>query len=119
DIATESKLDSLTPKLHHVQHHRAHLGSTFFVAPFEAAAVLSIDGFGDFVSSMWGAGRGNSIDVMGEVGFPHSLGIFYTAITQYLGFPHYGDEYKVMGLAPYGKPAFMTEMRDLVRVKRR
>jgi carbamoyltransferase len=119
EIASEFKLDSLKPKLHNVEHHRAHLGSTFFVAPFEDAAVLSIDGFGDFVSSMWGAGRGKSIDVMGEVGFPHSLGIFYTAITQYLGFPHYGDEYKVMGLAPYGKPLFMTEMRDIVRVQRR
>jgi carbamoyltransferase len=119
EIASEFKLDSLKPKLHNVEHHRAHLGSAFFVAPFEDAAVLSIDGFGDFVSSMWGAGRGKSIDVMGEVGFPHSLGIFYTAITQYLGFPHYGDEYKVMGLAPYGKPLFMTEMRDIVRVKRR
>jgi carbamoyltransferase len=119
EIASEFKLDSLKPKLHNVEHHRAHLGSTFFVAPFEDAAVLSIDGFGDFVSSMWGAGRGKSIDVMGEVGFPHSLGIFYTAITQFLGFPHYGDEYKVMGLAPYGKPLFMTEMRDIVRVQRR
>jgi carbamoyltransferase len=119
EIASEFKLDSLKPKLHNIEHHRAHLGSAFFVAPFEDAAVLSVDGFGDFVSSMWGAGRGKSIDVMGEVGFPHSLGIFYTAITQYLGFPHYGDEYKVMGLAPYGKPLFMTEMRDIVRVKRR
>src|SRR5213075_1893568 len=108
--------DSLTPKLHKVEHHRAHLGSSFFVAPFEDAAVLSVDGFGDFVSSMWGAGRGKSIDVLGEVGFPHSLGIFYTAITQYLGFPHYGDEYKVMGLAPYGKATLMEAMRDIVRV---
>jgi carbamoyltransferase len=119
EIEREFKLASLAPKLHNVEHHRAHLGSTFFVAPFEDAAVLSVDGFGDFVSSMWGAGRGKSIDVMGEVGFPHSLGIFYTAITQYLGFPHYGDEYKVMGLAPYGKPTLMDKMRDIVRVKPR
>jgi carbamoyltransferase len=119
EIVRELGLDSLTPKLHNVEHHRAHLGSSFFVAPFEDAAVLSVDGFGDFVSSMWGAGRGKSIDVLGEVGFPHSLGIFYTAITQYLGFPHYGDEYKVMGLAPYGRPAMMSEMRDIVRVKPR
>ena len=119
EIEHEFKLDSLKPKLHNVEHHRAHLGSTFFVAPFEDAAVLSVDGFGDFVSSMWGAGRGNSIDVIGEVGFPHSLGIFYTAITQYLGFPHYGDEYKVMGLAPYGKPTMLNAMRDIVHVKDR
>ena len=120
DLRTELveafKLDHLDPKLHHVEHHRAHLASAFFVAPFQEAAVLSIDGFGDFVSSMWGVARGNHIEVLGEIGFPHSLGIFYTAMTQYLGFPHYGDEYKVMGLAPYGKPAFLDEMRDIVRV---
>ena len=117
EIVETFKLDALKPKLHHVEHHRAHLASAFFVAPFEEAAVLSIDGFGDFVSSMWGVARGNHIEVLGEIGFPHSLGIFYTAMTQYLGFPHYGDEYKVMGLAPYGKPAFLNEMRDIVHVK--
>ncbi|HEX8408349.1 MAG TPA: carbamoyltransferase C-terminal domain-containing protein [Thermoanaerobaculia bacterium] len=117
EIVETFKLDSFKPKLHHVEHHRAHLASAFFVAPFEEAAVLSIDGFGDFVSSMWGVARGNHIEVLGEIGFPHSLGIFYTAMTQYLGFPHYGDEYKVMGLAPYGRPTFMNEMRDIVQVK--
>lgn len=111
------RVDSLKPRLHHVEHHRAHLASAAFVAPFEESAVLSIDGFGDFVSSMWGVARGNRIEVLGEVGFPHSLGIFYTAMTQYLGFPHYGDEYKVMGLAPYGTPRYMSEMRDIVRVE--
>ena len=110
------KLDSLKPRVHNVEHHRAHLASAFFVAPFDEAAVLSIDGFGDFVSSMWGVARGNHIEVLGEIAFPHSLGIFYTAMTQYLGFPNYGDEYKVMGLAPYGRPRFMEEMRDIVQV---
>ena len=117
ELTETFRIDSLKPRLHHVEHHRAHLASSFFVAPFEEAAVLSIDGFGDFVSAMWGVARGNRIDVLGEIGFPHSLGIFYTAMTQYLGFPHYGDEYKVMGLAPYGKPAFMDEMRDIVQVR--
>src|SRR5947209_6299840 len=93
EIVEELHLDSLEAKLHNVEHHRAHLASAAFVAPFEEAAVLSIDGFGDFVSSMWGVARGNHIEVLGEIGFPHSLGIFYTALTQYLGFPHYGDEY--------------------------
>ena len=116
DFKQAFKIESLKPKLHHVEHHRAHLGSAFFVAPFDEAAILSVDGFGDFVSSMWGMGHGRRIDVMGEVGFPHSLGIFYTALTQYLGFPHYGDEYKVMGLAPYGKPLMLDAMRDIVRV---
>ena len=117
ELTEAFRLDSLKPQIHHVEHHRAHLASAFFVAPFQEAAVLSIDGFGDFVSSMWGVARGNHIDVLGEIGFPHSLGIFYTAMTQYLGFPHYGDEYKVMGLAPYGKPSFMSEMRDIVQVR--
>jgi carbamoyltransferase len=117
ELVESFHLDSLKPRLHHVEHHRAHLASSFFVAPFEEAAVLSIDGFGDFVSSMWGVARGNHIQVLGEIGFPHSLGIFYTAMTQYLGFPHYGDEYKVMGLAPYGTPRFLEEMRDIVHVR--
>ncbi len=116
EIVETFGLDSLRPRLHNVEHHRAHLASAFFVAPFEEAAVLSIDGFGDFVSSMWGIAHGNHIQVLGEIGFPHSLGIFYTAMTQYLGFPHYGDEYKVMGLAPYGRPSFMREMRDIVQI---
>ncbi|MFZ2492373.1 MAG: carbamoyltransferase N-terminal domain-containing protein, partial [Thermoanaerobaculia bacterium] len=110
------RLDSLKPKIHHVEHHRAHLASAAFVAPFENSAILSVDGFGDFVSSMWGVARGNHIEVLGEIGFPHSLGIFYTAMTQYLGFPHYGDEYKVMGLAPYGTPKYLAEMRRIVHV---
>jgi carbamoyltransferase len=117
EIIETFRLGTLRPELHHVEHHRAHLASAFFVAPFEESAVLSIDGFGDFVSSMWGIARGNHIEVLGEIGFPHSLGIFYTAMTQYLGFPHYGDEYKVMGLAPYGKPSFLAEMRDIVQVE--
>jgi carbamoyltransferase len=117
EIAEAFHVESLKPKLHHVEHHRAHLASAFFVGPFRDAAVLSVDGFGDFVSSLWGSGEGNSIDVDGEIAFPHSLGIFYTAITQFLGFPHYGDEYKVMGLAPYGKPSMIDAMRDIVHVK--
>jgi len=117
EISETFKIDELKPVLHNVEHHRAHLASAFFVAPFDDAAVISIDGFGDFVSAMWGAGSRGHIETFGEVGFPHSLGIFYTAITQYLGFPHYGDEYKVMGLAPYGKPSMMDAMRQIVQVK--
>src|SRR6202171_5337703 len=117
EIAEAFHITSLRPRLHNVEHHRAHLASAFFVGPFRDAAVLSVDGFGDFVSSMWGSGNDKRIHVDGEIGFPHSLGIFYTAITQFLGFPHYGDEYKVMGLAPYGKPSMLEAMRDIVRVK--
>jgi len=117
ELSEAFSVTSLKPKLHHVEHHRAHVASAFFVAPFDDAAILSVDGFGDFVSSMWASGDGNSIDVMGEIGFPHSLGIFYTAMTQYLGFPHYGDEYKVMGLAPYGEPNLLEPLREVVRIQ--
>jgi len=103
--------------VHRVEHHRAHMASSFFVSPFERAALLSIDGFGDFVSTMWGRGCGNKIEAEDWVEFPHSMGILYTAITQYLGFPKYGDEFKVMGLAPYGEPEYLDRLRKLVRVK--
>lgn len=102
---------------HHIEHHRAHLASSFFVSPFDRAALLSLDGFGDFVSTMWAIGEGNSIKVLGQVGYPHSLGLLYTATTQFLGFPHYGDEGKVMGLAPYGKPIFIDQFRELIRTE--
>ncbi|MGH7947932.1 MAG: carbamoyltransferase family protein, partial [Candidatus Binataceae bacterium] len=97
-----------------VEHHRAHLASAFFVSPFDEAALLSIDGLGDFASAMWGVGRGGQITAMGAVTFPHSLGIAYTAVTQYLGFPKYGDEYKVMGLASYGEPEMLDEFRRMI-----
>ncbi|HYV02188.1 MAG TPA: carbamoyltransferase [Actinomycetota bacterium] len=105
----------LPAKVHFVEHHLAHIASAFYVSPFDQAAVLSLDGFGDMVSAMWGVGRGTKLRIHGEVGFPHSLGVFYTAFTQYLGFPKYGDEYKVMGLASYGEPEFLDDTRDVVR----
>jgi carbamoyltransferase len=101
-------------ELHHVEHHQAHVASAFFVSPFEDAAILSVDGFGDFASTMLAEGHGSSFRVLERVLFPHSLGIFYTAVTQWLGFPKYGDEGKVMGLAPYGTPRFLDEMRRIV-----
>lgn len=103
-------------RFHFVEHHRAHMASAFFASPFEEAAVVSVDGFGDFSSVMWGVGRGNHIEVKGGVRFPHSLGLFYTAFTQFLGFPHYGDEYKMMGLSTYGEPRFAAEVRDVIRI---
>jgi carbamoyltransferase len=92
------------------------LASAFLVSPFEEAAVASIDGFGDYVSTMWGHGHGNDIDILDQVYIPHSLGIFYLAMTQFLGFMKYGDEYKVMGLAAYGRPSRLQEMEKIVRL---
>jgi carbamoyltransferase len=104
-------------KFHHIEHHLAHLSSAFHVSPFEEAVIVSIDGFGDFASAAWGVGKGSAIKIEGKVHFPHSLGIFYQTLTQYLGFPHYGDEYKVMGLAPYGAPSRIDEMRKIVHLR--
>src|ERR1700676_3193658 len=100
---------------HRVEHHKAHLASSYFVSPFENAALLSADGLGDFASTMWGVGSGNQMSIDGSIAFPHSLGLFYSAVTQYLGFPKFGDEYKVMGLAAYGQPEEMETFRDIVR----
>jgi carbamoyltransferase len=108
---------ALPATMHRVEHHQAHMASSFFVSPFDQAALLSIDGFGDFVSTMWGVGRGSKIQIEDWVEFPHSMGILYTAITQYLGFPKYGDEFKVMGLAPLGEPEYLDRLRPLVKRK--
>lgn len=105
---------AIKQKIHQVEHHRSHLASAFFASPFEEAALLSIDGSGDFSTTMIGVGRGNQIEVLDSVDFPHSAGLFYTAFTQLLGFPHYGDEYKVMGLAPYGEPKYVDRLKEVV-----
>ncbi|MDJ0699526.1 MAG: carbamoyltransferase C-terminal domain-containing protein [Woeseiaceae bacterium] len=109
--------ESFNGTVHEVEHHLAHLSSAFHVSPFENAAVLSVDGFGDFASAAWGVGSGSEIEIEERVYFPHSLGVFYQALTQFLGFPYYGDEYKIMGLAPYGKPAYMEQMREIVQTE--
>lgn len=102
------------PKVHFIEHHRTHNASSFFTAPFEEAALLSIDGMGDFTSTMLAHGRDTHIQVLESVKYPHSLGYFYTAMTQYLGFPEFGDEYKVMGLASYGSPIYYDQLKKLV-----
>jgi carbamoyltransferase len=113
DVRPEGKVRA---SLHRVEHHLCHLFSAYYVSPFPEAAVLSVDGFGDFSSAAWGLGSGGAIRVDGRVYFPHSLGLFYQALTQYLGFPNYGDEYKVMGLAAYGAPSYLRQMREIVRL---
>ena len=101
-------------QIHNLEHHTTHLASGFFVSPFPQAAILSIDGMGDFVSTLFAAGRGNELQYFSRTHFPHSIGYLYNAITLYLGFPAYGDEYKVMGLAPYGEPEYVEEFRKLI-----
>lgn len=117
DLVAQSLGDTrLRAELTHVEHHRAHLASAFYCSPYERAAVVSVDGFGDFASAAWGLGQGAELRVDRQVLFPHSLGIFYQAITQHLGFHQYGDEYKVMGLAPYGKAAMLAPVAKLLRL---
>ncbi len=106
---------SLTMRFHNLEHHFAHMASAFLVSPFKQAAVISVDGFGDFCSTMLGQGEDGSIEEIGSVMFPHSLGLFYTAVSQYLGFDRYGDEGKVMGLAPYGEPSCLDKMMDIAQ----
>ncbi|HTN20048.1 MAG TPA: carbamoyltransferase C-terminal domain-containing protein [Pelobium sp.] len=109
--------ESLKAKIVNVEHHRSHLASAFFASDFEEAAILSIDGFGDYSSTMIATGKGNKITVLDSVSYPHSAGVFYTTFTQYLGFPHYGDEYKIMGLAPYGEAKYVEELKDVLIFK--
>jgi carbamoyltransferase len=114
-VAFGSDPKDIAAQFHRIEHHRAHLASAFFVSPFERAALLSADGLGDFASTMWGSASGNRMGIAGAIAFPHSLGLYYTAVTQYLGFLKFGDEYKVMGLAAYGEPERMDAFRDIVR----
>ncbi len=116
--AAELGLDEshVARRMHCVEHHAAHLASSYFASPFDDAAVCAIDGFGDFVSTSTGVGRGTCLTIQSRVFFPHSLGLLYLAVTQFLGFPKYGDEFKVMGLAPYGEPEFADKIRQLIDV---
>jgi len=109
-------LAALEAKIQNVEHHRSHLASAFYPSPYEEAAILSIDGAGDFTTTMLARGKGTHIEVIEDIDFPHSVGVFYSAMTQLLGFPYYGDEYKVMGLAPYGEPKYVDKLRDVVQL---
>jgi carbamoyltransferase len=102
------------PKIVHAEHHRCHLASAFFSSPYNESTVVSIDGSGDFSTIMIAKGSGSNIEVIESQDFPVSIGILYAAFTQYLGFPYYGDEYKVMGLSPYGKPKYIEELRKII-----
>jgi carbamoyltransferase len=108
---------SLKAKVHNVEHHLAHVASSFYVSPFEDAALMSIDGFGDFASTMTGLGQGANIEIFDRTLFPHSMGVVYTAVCQFIGYDRYGDEGKVMGLAPYGKDLLRDFFEELVRLE--
>lgn len=108
--------NTFNDKIHNIEHHRSHMASAFYLSGYDEAALLSIDGSGDFTTTMLGVGQGNNITVLDSVDFPVSLGLFYSAFTQYLGFYNYGDEYKVMGLASYGNPKYLTQLEDVIEL---
>lgn len=109
--------DALKARVHHIEHHLCHAASTYLPSGFDKAAILSIDGFGDFASTVMAIGEGSHFKVLDRVLFPHSMGVFYTALCQFIGYNGYGDEGKVMGLAPYGKPVYMDVVRDMVHLE--
>ena len=116
NLLLKSNLLGFQGKVHWIDHHLAHLASSYYVSGMEKALSVSVDGFGDFASTSWGIGEANTLSIDDQIYFPHSLGIFYQALTQYLGFPNYGDEFKVMGLAPYGTPKFLNLLGDVVNI---
>lgn len=115
---TESQFRRLFPGaqagFQHVEHHHAHLACAHYTSPMSEAVLVSVDGFGDFASAAWGLGQGKQLRLDGRIAFPHSLGVFYQALTQYLGFTRYGDENKLMGLAAYGQPRYVEQMAHIL-----
>ena len=101
-------------KIRYIDHHISHIASSSCFSGFDQSVNLSIDGFGDFASAAWGTFSNNKISIDNKIYFPHSMGIFYQSITQFLGFKNYGDEYKVMGLSSYGKPVYEAELSKLL-----
>jgi carbamoyltransferase len=101
---------------HHIEHHIAHIASAYYCSPWEKAAGFSYDGSGDFVSTMMARCEGNDINVLERVFLPHSLGSFYTMICEFIGYKKYGDEGKVMGLAPYGKDTYCDQVRQIIEL---
>src|SRR5678815_4311466 len=99
------------------EHHLSHAASAFLVSPYKDAVLLSMDGVGEWTTTAYGLGRGTRMDIEGEIRFPHSIGLLFSAITAYLGFKVNDAEWKVMGLAPYGKPKYVDQFRKVVDMK--
>ena len=116
--AVGAERTELKAHFHRIEHHQTHVAAGFLISPFDEAAVLSVDGMGDFTSTLTAHAQGTDWKEFDRVYFPHSIGFLYTAITMYLGFPFYGDEYKVMGLAPYGQPEFADFFRKMIFPKK-
>ncbi len=113
--ALGSPESGIRARFHQVEHHRAHIASAFYCSSFDRATGISVDGAGDFATSMVARCEGNRLSVVRRYLWPHSLGVFYTAVCQFIGFDRFGEEYKVMGLAAYGTNRYIRQMRELVR----
>jgi carbamoyltransferase len=111
------ELDDYSGPLLFSDHHESHAASSFLVSPFESAAILTLDGVGEWSTATYGRGEGTKVELFDEVRFPHSLGLLYTAFTYYLGFRVNSAEYKVMGLAPYGKPTYLDQVRQVAALR--
>ena len=111
-------LEKLEKKIIFVEHHISHISSAYFPSNYDKSDIVSIDGFGDFTSCALGSAEGNDLNISTRVNFPHSLGLFYQAMTQHLGFRNYGDEYKVMGLSAYGKPKYFEKLKNIINIKK-
>src|SRR3989338_472159 len=103
--------------IYYVKHHESHAASSYYCSGFPDAAIVTVDGVGEWATTTMGYGKGTELKLTKEIHFPHSLGLLYSAITYYLGFKVNSAEYKVMGLAPYGEPKYMKEMRELIEIK--
>lgn len=108
----KKQLQGYEGEITYPEHHQSHVASAFFPSPFDRAAILTLDGVGEWATASWGSGQGNKVDIKREMLFPHSLGLLYTAFTYYTGFRVNSGEYKVMGLAPYGQPKYVQTILD-------
>ena len=114
----QEELPGFTGKILFPEHHESHAASAFFPSPYPDAAFLTVDGVGEWTTTSFGAGRGNKIEMLGELHFPHSLGLLYSAFTYFTGFRVNSGEYKLMGLAPYGEPKYSDLiLRELIDLK--
>ena len=114
-MSSLDKNNKFIGKIKFIDHHEAHIASSLYFSNFSECANLSIDGFGDFASSAIGYYQNDRLNIHKRINFPHSMGIFYQALTQFLGFRSYGDEYKLMGLSSYGKPKYFNELSRILK----
>ena len=117
NLSENFDIKNLEKKIIFVEHHISHISSAYFPSNYEDADIISVDGFGDFTSCAIGSAKKNNLNISTRVNFPHSLGLFYQAMTQHLGFRNYGDEYKVMGLSAYGKPKYFEKLKSIINIK--